>query len=512
MKGVIYVRVSSFEQVEGTSLDSQEKICRNFCQEKGIEIKKLFKEEGESAKTAERSRFLEAIEYCRKNKKQIDAFVVWKVDRFARNTEDHFAVRKILMDYGVSLFSVTEPIGNDPSGKFMETVLAGAAEFDNAIRRQRSVGGMEARLKQGIYPWRAPLGYKCIHNKKHGEKKTSPDQPDKNIFPIIQRGLKEYSKGLVSQTESARLMDEWGLAEKRGKKTTAQIVHKMLHKNLKFYAGIIVNPWGGEEIKGEHEPMISDDEYIAIRNVLLKKKRSFKSLRDNPDFPLRGTVNCSCCGISLTGSFSSGNGGKYAYYHCYNKECSLYGKVIGKKKIEEDFCEKLKEIKPSKKFLDFFEATVVDLWKEKRKSFEVEVNRFQRKLSELEKKRKRIFEMREDGSYTKNEFVERKKMIENEILATKISLSESNIDKFDVEAVLVYVRRFVKNLDRQWFDLPVRTKKRFQKLIFPEGISYHREEGFGTAQFGLIFQLNKTFCENKSPLVAPRGIEPLFPG
>ncbi|MBU1941109.1 MAG: recombinase family protein [Candidatus Thermoplasmatota archaeon] len=44
------------------------------------------------------------------NKKQIDAFVVHKVDRFARNTEDHFSVRKILMDHGITLVEMVVDI------------------------------------------------------------------------------------------------------------------------------------------------------------------------------------------------------------------------------------------------------------------------------------------------------------------------------------------------------------------------------------------------------------------
>src|SRR5689334_6179184 len=144
MKGVIYTRVSSDEQVEGTSLTSQEEFCRRYCEQKGIVVVALFREEGESAKDLSlnnRSRFLAALEYCRVHK-DIEAFVVFKVDRFARNTEDHFAVRRILLTSGTALHSVTEPIGNKPAEKFIETVLAGAAEYDNAIRKQRCTDGM----------------------------------------------------------------------------------------------------------------------------------------------------------------------------------------------------------------------------------------------------------------------------------------------------------------------------------------------------------------------------------
>ena len=58
MKGIIYTRVSSDEQIKGTSLDFQEEICRNYCKDRGIEVLAVFREEGASAKSADRKEFL----------------------------------------------------------------------------------------------------------------------------------------------------------------------------------------------------------------------------------------------------------------------------------------------------------------------------------------------------------------------------------------------------------------------------------------------------------------------
>lgn len=119
--------------------------------------------------------------------------------------------------------------------------------------------------------------------------------------------------------------------------------------------------------------------------------------------------------------------------------------------------------------------------------------------------------MREDGSYSLEEFRERKEEVENQIMATKISLSETRIDQFDAEGVLAYARNFIKNLGRQWIDLS-QSHFKFQHLVFPEGILYKRDEGFGTARLGLIYELNQTCGAQKSQLVALRGIEPRFTG
>ncbi|HOG89505.1 MAG TPA: recombinase family protein [Smithella sp.] len=500
MKGIIYVRVSSEEQVKGTSLENQDELCRAYCKSKGIDVVGIYREEGASAKTAQRAEFLRAIEFCRKNKGKIDAFVVYKVDRFARNTEDHFYVRKMLIDYGVTLHSVTEPIGNNPAEKFIETVLAGSAEFDNAVRTQRCVDGMSARLNQGIYPFKPPIGYECQHTRQKGEKKNVPDEPDKVFFPIIQKGLKAFANGNYTQADVARLFDELGLARARGKKTTTQFVSWMFIHYLKFYAGILVNPWTNEEIKGLHKSMITREELFKIQMLLSGKSLKVKHIRKNPLFPLRRTVFCGYCGRPLTGSTPHSKGRKYYYYQCYNKNCQMYCKAINKEKLEKEFIKYLNQITPKKKFLEAFKGSVLDLWNSKELHLQKEAQNYQRQLSTFEEKRKRIFEMREEGLYTSEEFRERKEEIENKIMATKISLDETRIDQFDIEGTLTYVNNFITDLGRLWLDLTL-SHESFQKLVFPQGISYTRKEGFGNPQLGLIYELNRTLNGKKSGLV-----------
>ena len=45
--GIIYCRVSSLEQVDGTSLGSQERMCREFAAKQGIEVLETFIEKAQ---------------------------------------------------------------------------------------------------------------------------------------------------------------------------------------------------------------------------------------------------------------------------------------------------------------------------------------------------------------------------------------------------------------------------------------------------------------------------------
>ena len=74
---VIYCRVSTTEQVEGTSLGYQEKVCKEYAEKKGYHVLKVFIEEGESAKTADRTQLNSMLAYCEKFHKEKYSMVVY---------------------------------------------------------------------------------------------------------------------------------------------------------------------------------------------------------------------------------------------------------------------------------------------------------------------------------------------------------------------------------------------------------------------------------------------------
>src|SRR5919201_6154075 len=81
---VIYVRVSTKEQTENLSLPTQLKACEEYCERQGFEVLARFREEGESAKTADRTELQKLLQFCRKNKGTVQFVVVFNVTRFAR--------------------------------------------------------------------------------------------------------------------------------------------------------------------------------------------------------------------------------------------------------------------------------------------------------------------------------------------------------------------------------------------------------------------------------------------
>lgn len=96
MNCVLYLRVSSEEQVENYSLSNQEYTCTKEAERRGFTILETFREEGASAKTANRPELIKLLEYCRKHKNNIGSVMVYRIDRLARQTSDYLAIRRKL--------------------------------------------------------------------------------------------------------------------------------------------------------------------------------------------------------------------------------------------------------------------------------------------------------------------------------------------------------------------------------------------------------------------------------
>lgn len=110
----IYVRVSTKEQTENLSLPTQLRACEEYCHRQGYEILERFQEEGESAKSTDRSQLQNLLTFCRLNKGRVHFVVVFNLTRFARDKYDHFALRSHLQSLGISLRSAMEPIAATP--------------------------------------------------------------------------------------------------------------------------------------------------------------------------------------------------------------------------------------------------------------------------------------------------------------------------------------------------------------------------------------------------------------
>jgi len=137
MTRIGYARVSSY----GQSLEvQQEKL-------KDAAATRVFSEK-QSARTADDRRELQlCLDYVRDG----DVLIVTKLDRLARSTRDLLNIANKLEEKSVSLVVLDQQIDTSTAtGKLLFTMLGAIAEFENDIRKDRQVQGVEQARKNGV--------------------------------------------------------------------------------------------------------------------------------------------------------------------------------------------------------------------------------------------------------------------------------------------------------------------------------------------------------------------------
>lgn len=508
---IIYIRVSSKEQLEGTSLESQEKECRKYAKKHGLKIAEnaLFIEKGESAKYADRPVLQDMLKYVKDNKNSVDTLLIWKIDRLARNLGDYYGIKVALARYEVKIISTTEPIEDDPVGRFLEAILAAAAQFDNEIRAIRTITGMRTRVEQGGWPHQAPYGY----IKKQGAYGISRVMIDKEKAPRVTRFLTEFATGKYSVQEAVDLAFKYKITTKTGGKRSWQQTKDMLINPI--YAGFVKTKLTEKMKKGRHQALISEDTYLKNVEIVSGTKRPYV-LHGDELYPLRKFLVCSRCKKFATASSPRGRSGKYyPKYHCTSAMCKA--KVTGKPASEDveivhqQFRELLRTLRPLEGVSKLFKTVLLRNWQKEysdavdnAKSINQEIDYYTGlRLATLEK-------------YALEKISE--KDMQAQINRIDAKLEDLGDDKKDAdeyvkdkEQIIDEAMQLINQPDEFWNQASLKIQKAIQWLIFPNGLEYDFGTGFGTSPLSqthlLIQELNKKLPENAN--VVPRtGIEP----
>ena len=466
---ILYLRVSTEEQVDNFSLGTQEEICRKEATRMGMKIVKIFREEGKSAKTiVGRPQLVELLKYCRQNKKTLGAVFVYRLDRLSRKTADYLSIRKSLINYQIQLISASEPTGTSPTDTLLETILASFAQHDNDVRSERTRNGMHARFMSGLITRKPPLGY-LMNPQKIPVK-------DPETWDLVKQAWDLMATGTKSLREMAIIMNKLGLRTKsHGKpyELRTQTAHRIF-KN-KFYAGILTSDTYKEEVKGQHTPMITLEQYYRVQNILEgrcvnKKALNIKKTRLNQKFPLRRIIKCAECGTGLTAGWSKGRTKRYPYYRCANgcKQTSVRAEVL-----DETVVELLRSITPKKECLELFTQYVVEEYESRLENIKKAKNVADGEIQRLKDMRKILVEKNMMGIYTDEIFMEQNALIEKKMTVVEVAKSDSTLEKYDIHKLSDFIKATLSDLGSTYKRSTVSQAKALIGSIFPLGISYN---------------------------------------
>lgn len=488
-----YYRVSSNEQVLGYSLDNQEKFCRGFSEVEGYKVFHTWREEGESAKTANRTQLKLMMRFCEQDRKQISRVVVYKVDRLSRNTGDYFALKTFFNKLGITLVSATEKLEDTPGGKFYETLLSAAAEFDNNVRSQRTTEGMKARLMGGSWSSVAPWGY--INTTDRLNNKIIAPHPER--AEAVKIMFEMYATGKYTFEEIAGAVNKLGLKSRHGMKISKQLVSKIVVNPI--YYGMIVVPKFGISTQGLHEPIITKE--LFEKSVSTKKGISDRNLprtRNNIYYPLRG-IRCSGCGGSISGGKSKGRTKYYEYYGCFNKSC-LKRTSISKNVFEKEFTDFLSDLTPNTVFFDCLEEAIRIAHKSELQSVVETERKIRGRITKLEESKRKLVTMRMDKEISSDEFGSYNEEFNLELTSLQNSLIALAPPELEIENVVKTGIEFLKHLPENWKSLEVKDLRVLRNLLFPQNLEY-TYPGIQTAQLSPIYKLKSLSDEENNRLV-----------
>ncbi len=330
MKYIAYCRKSTDEKDRQVlSIEAQIAELQEFAKRENLEIKE-FITESKTAKLPGREKFAEVIKKIEKG--QAQGIIAWHPDRLARNSIDGGQII-YLLDTG-NLLNLKFPtfwFENTPQGKFMLNIAFGQSKYyvDNLSENVKR--GLRQKLRNGVWPMKAPFGYKNDSN-------TKTVQVDPETSLAIKKAFELFAEGGKSYKEISLYLHKLGLT--RGWVSTT-INKKPLHINQikkmlsnRFYIGIL--KYNGEYYQGSHKTFISKKLFDSAQQEI---KRIERPRKNGHDFAFRGLMRCGECGAAITTEthtkkYKNGNKQTFIYYRCTKKIKPCSQKYISQEDLE----------------------------------------------------------------------------------------------------------------------------------------------------------------------------------
>ena len=249
--------------------------------------------------------------------------------------------------------------------------------------------------------------------------------------------------GTKSLREIKEILTAWGI------ETDKQTVQSMFRN--KFYMGILSSPKYPEEIRGQHIPMVTQEQFYRIQAILdgrdTNKLIMPRKSRDNEDFPLRRIIRCGKCGTPFTGAWTKGRHGKYGYYFCRMRCVTTSIKVND---LDDELKKRLDRVKPTEEGLKFY-CTYL------RKTFNQKLARLQKTRSKVDEEIKKLYALRQTlveknlaGIFSDEIFKEQNVIIEEKIIAAHAAKNDELINKYDINTIIKFIETKIKHLPKTY--------------------------------------------------------------
>ena len=404
----IYCRKSTDEvDKQVLSIESQISELQEFALKENFKIIDILTE-NRTAKVPGRKIF--DIMLDRIEKGEADGILSWHPDRLARNSVDGGRII-YLIDIGKikDLKFSTFWFEPTPQGKFMLNIAFGQSKYYVDNLSENIKRGNRQKLRNGVWPKQAPIGYLNNRVNKTIEVNT-------NTAPLVKLAFKLYSEGNISLTKLCIKLFKLGLARKNNTPIKVDTVKGLLQNT--FYFGLM--KYNGEYYQGTHTKFITKELFDKVQEILNSK--TFKVRARKHEFPFTGLMTCADCGAMITAEIGRG----HHYYHCtYKKGPCSQRRFTREEILTKEFAIQLNKVSFPDYWADLFLQRLEKEGKwEKRRHKEL-IKRELGKLKEVEEKLSKLLDGYLNGLVKPEQY----KLKQEELINKKVKLEE-NIKKF----------------------------------------------------------------------------------
>jgi site-specific DNA recombinase len=416
MKFYAYTRVSTTKQGEkGVSLQEQHAAIARYAEHQGLQITEWFEEVLTAAKKG-RPLFARMMQGLRSGKAQ--GVIIHKIDRGARNLRDWTDLGD-LIDAGVAVHFANESLDlHSRGGRLSADIQAVVAADYIRNLREETLKGIRGRLRQGLLPFCAPLGYV---NTGKGQVKTI----DPLTGPLIRQAFELYATGRHTLKTLLAELNRRGLRNRRGRTVFINDLSRIL--NNPFYTGLIRIRPTGETYPGAHAPLVTTALFRTVQARLTRRLWTKKWIHD---FTFRGLFHCSLCGRNLIAELQKG----HVYYRCQTRGCPT--RTFREEVLEAATLNSWPAIANTEESRDKLAAALDYVQKHDEESDAERTGRIRTQIGAVRARVTRLIDAFVDGTLTKEDFDERKRTLLEEQHSLEKSLHSDRPDPEDAKALI----------------------------------------------------------------------------
>lgn len=455
---VVYTRVSSAKQMDGLSLDVQIKAAKEYIEKHKLNVREFFGGTYESAAKDERKEFQRMIEYLKRTKNKISKILVYSLERFSRN-ENSIWLSSQLRKLGIEVVSITQPIDtSNPAGIMQQKMLFIFGEFDNQLRRQKSMAGVKEHLIQGEWVTAPPVGYDII--KLNKEKKIVVNETGHIIKKMFYWKAKERMPNVEIQQRLKTYGLDYCLRRIGEILTNPFYCGKMVHKALE-----------GEVVDGKHEKVVSEAVFLEANNIMAEKKLGLQTKKERPEIALKRFMKCAACNQPMRGYIA--NGWDVPYYKCNTLGCKCNRNA---NEVNKKFAKVLEGFRINESYIPLIKEQLYFTFQEHNASLQKNEEAINCQLTDIHQKLERLEERFILEELTTDLYEKYKAKFEQEIEEIEAKKADNKIEMSKLLDYLAVSLDFACNLSKMWASGDYNQRQELQNALFEGGITYDRQK------------------------------------